>query len=88
MSAFAIKPAVREQVPVMVGLMGASGSGKTYSAIRLATGIQRVTGGDICVIDTESRRALHYADDFKFLHMQFDAPFGPLRYLEAIKAAA
>jgi hypothetical protein len=84
---FAIKPAVREQVPVMVGLMGASGSGKTYSALRLAAGIQRVTGGDICVIDTESRRALHYADDFKFLHMQFDAPFGPLRYLEAIKAA-
>lgn len=87
MSAFAIKPAVREQVPVMVGLMGASGSGKTFSALRLAAGIQRVTGGDICVIDTESRRALHYADDFKFMHMQFDAPFGPLRYLEAIKAA-
>lgn len=87
MSAFTIKPAAREQVPVMVGLMGASGSGKTFSALRLAAGIQRVTGGEICVIDTESRRALHYADDFKFLHMQFDAPFGPLRYLEAIKAA-
>lgn len=87
MSAFLIKPAVREQVPVMVGLMGASGSGKTYSALRLATGIQKISGGEICVIDTESRRALHYADDFKFLHMQFDAPFGPLRYLEAIKAA-
>jgi hypothetical protein len=67
--------------------MGASGSGKTFSALRLAAGIQRVTGGDVCVIDTESRRALHYADDFKFMHMQFDAPFGPLRYLEAIKAA-
>lgn len=87
MSAFLIKPAVREQVPVMVGLMGASGSGKTFSALRLAAGIQRITGGDICVIDTESRRALHYADDFRFMHMQFDAPFGPLRYLEAIKAA-
>lgn len=87
MSAFVVKPAVREQVPVMVGLMGASGSGKTFSALRLAAGIQRVTGGDICVIDTESRRALHYAEDFRFMHMQFDAPFGPLRYLEAIKAA-
>lgn len=84
---FEIRPAVREQVPVMVGLMGPSGSGKTYSALRIATGIQRVTGGEVCVIDTESRRALHYADDFRFLHMQFDAPFGPLRYLEAIKAA-
>lgn len=84
---FEIRPAVREQVPVMVGLMGASGSGKTFSALRIATGIQRVTGGEVCVIDTESRRSLHYADDFRFLHMQFDAPFGPLRYLEAIKAA-
>lgn len=84
---FIARPAVREQVPVLVGLMGPSGSGKTYSALRLATGIQRVTGGEICVIDTESRRALHYADDFRFLHMQFDAPFGPLRYLEAIRAA-
>lgn len=84
---FEIRPAVREQVPVMVGLMGASGSGKTFSALRIATGIQRVTGGEVCVIDTESRRSLHYADDFRFMHMQFDAPFGPLRYLEAIKAA-
>lgn len=85
--AFEIKQARREQVPVMVGLMGPSGSGKTYRALRLATGIQSVSGGEICVIDTESRRALHYADDFRFLHMQFDAPFGPGRYLEAIKAA-
>lgn len=85
--AFEIKQARREQVPVMVGLMGPSGSGKTYSALRLASGIQSVSGGEICVIDTESRRALHYADDFRFLHMQFDAPFGPGRYLEAIKAA-
>lgn len=84
---FEVKQAKREQVPVMVGLMGPSGSGKTYSALRLATGIQSVSGGEICVIDTESRRALHYADDFRFLHMQFDAPFGPLRYLEAIRAA-
>ena len=71
----------------MVGLMGASGSGKTFSALRIATGIQRVTGGEVCVIDTESRRSLHYADDFRFMHMQFDARLGPLRYLEAIKAA-
>ena len=32
---FEAKPAVRESVPLLVGLMGASGSGKTYSALRL-----------------------------------------------------
>ena len=78
-------PAVREQVPLLIGLMGPSGSGKTYSALRLATGIQEVTGGEIYVIDTEARRALHYAEQFKFRHVQFDAPFGSLDYLAAIK---
>ena len=77
--------AVRQEVPLLVGLMGASGSGKTYSALRLATGIQRVTGGDIYVIDTEARRAAHYADDFKFKHVEFKAPFGSLDYLAAIR---
>lgn len=82
---FEDKPAVREHVPLMIGLMGPSGGGKTYSALRLATGIQRVSGGEIFVIDTEARRALHYAGAFKFRHVQFGAPFGPLDYLAAIE---
>lgn len=85
---FEVTEAKREQVPLLVGLFGPSGGGKTFSALRLASGIQEVVGGDICVIDSESRRALHYADQFKFKHMQFNAPFGSLDYLEAIRAAA
>ncbi len=69
---------------MLVGIVGPSGSGKTFSALRLATGIQRVCGGDIFVIDTEARRALHYADRFKFRHVAFGAPFSPLDYLAAI----
>lgn len=34
-----IKKAVREKIWAKVALMGASGSGKTYSALRLATGM-------------------------------------------------
>lgn len=82
---FEAKPAIREQVPVLMGIMGPSGGGKTFSALRVATGIQQVTGGDIYGIDTEARRMLHYADQFKFKHVQFDAPFGSLDYLEAIQ---
>lgn len=82
---FEDKPAVRERVPLLVGLVGPSGGGKTYSALRVATGIQKVTGGDIYFIDTEARRALHYADRFKFRHVAFGAPFGPLDYLAAIE---
>lgn len=82
---FEDKPAVRTSVPLLLGLTGASGSGKTFSALRLATGIQRVTGGEIFYIDTEAKRALHYADKFKFRHMEFGAPFGSLDYLAAIE---
>ena len=78
---FEDRPATRERTPLLVGLVGPSGSGKTYSALRLATGFQRVTGGDIYFIDTEARRALHYADSFNFRHLPFGAPFGSLDYL-------
>ena len=78
-------PAARTHVPLLVGLMGPSGSGKTMSSLRLATGIQRVTGGEIFFVDTESKRALHYADQFKFRHIEFGAPFGSLDYLAALK---
>jgi hypothetical protein len=84
---FTDSPAVREELPTMVGLIGPSSSGKTYSALRLATGFQRVQGGDIFVIDTEAKRSLRYADKFKFRHVPFAAPFGPLRYLAAFEYA-
>jgi hypothetical protein len=82
---FEDRPAVRERVPLLLGLIGPSGGGKTYSALRLATGIQTVSGGDVFLIDTEARRGLHYANDFKFRHVAFGAPFSPLDYLAAIE---
>jgi hypothetical protein len=77
-------PANREQVPLLAGIVGPSGGGKTFSALELATGIQSVVGGDIGVIDTEAKRALHYADRFKFRHLPFGAPFNPGSYLAAV----
>lgn len=82
---FEAKPAMRESVPVLFGLMGPSGGGKTFSALRIAKGMQEITGGDIYGVDTEARRMLHHADAFKFKHVQFDAPFGSLDYLAAIR---
>lgn len=82
---FEDKPAVRERVPLLVGLVGPSSSGKTFSALRLAAGMQRVDGGEVFFIDTEARRALHYADRFAFRHVSFTAPFGSLDYLAAFE---
>ena len=83
--AFEARPAVRERVPLLIGLIGPSGSGKTKSALRLAEGIRTVVGGEIYGIDTEARRMLHYADEHRFKHVEFNAPFGSLDYLEAIQ---
>ena len=84
---FDIRPAVREKVPLLLGLAGPSGSGKTYSALRLATGIARIASGDVVVIDTENRRAQHYADRFAFQHIDFAPPYSPLDYLAALQTA-
>lgn len=85
---FEDKPAVRSRVPLLIGIMGPSGGGKTYSALRLATGIAKVAGGDIFMVDTESRRGLHYAADFRYRHVDFGAPFSPWDYLAVLKHCA
>lgn len=85
MRTFEDSEATRQRVPLLVGLMGPSGGGKTFSALRLATGIRKVNGGEIFYIDTEARRSLHYADRFQFRHVPFGAPFGSLDYLAAIE---
>lgn len=79
------QPAKRENVPLLLGLAGASGSGKTYSALRLASGL--AGEARFCVIDTEAGRALHYADQFAFDEGRLEAPFRPGAYAEAIAAA-
>lgn len=83
---FEFRPAVREQVSLLLGFSGASGSGKTYSALRVATGLIG-PGEKFALIDTEAKRALHYADDFNFDHTDMKPPFSPGRYTDAIKSA-
>lgn len=81
---FEAKPAVRGEEPLSVGMIGPPGGGKTFSALRLAKGMQAVRGGDIIVIDTESGRTRKYADLFKFKHVDFQPPFKPSDFLDAI----
>jgi hypothetical protein len=76
------KPAV---LRVLLGLGGPTGSGKTYSAMEIASGIAK--GKPFAVLDTENGRALHYRADFNFDHAELSPPFRPERYTEAIRAA-
>lgn len=84
-AAFDFKPAVRENVSLLIALAGASGSGKTYSALRLAKGL--APSGRIAFIDTEARRGLHYADQFDFMHADMRPPFRPSNFIDGIRAA-
>jgi hypothetical protein len=82
---FSFRPAVREQVGLIIGLAGGTGSGKTFTAMRLASGMAGTRR--FCVIDTEAGRAKHYADQFAFDHGDLEPPFTPDCYTEAIVAA-
>jgi hypothetical protein len=79
------RPAKRENVPLLIGLAGYTGSGKTFSAMTLAQGL--AGGQRFAVLDTENGRASHYADRFEFDTTDLRAPFTPDRYAEAIAAA-
>lgn len=82
---FEFRKAKREGVGLFVGVAGGTGSGKTYSALRIAKGI----AGDkrIAAVDTEGRRMSHYATDFDFDVTDMIAPFRPERFADAAKDA-
>lgn len=81
------KKAVREQIWIKVLLGGASGSGKTFSALRLAKGIANKSGGKIAAIDTENGRIRYYANEFDFDDLQLEVPYSPEKYIQAINDA-
>lgn len=79
--------AKKEKIWTKVLLGGSSGSGKTYSALRLATGLARKCGSEIAAIDTEAGRIRYYANEFDFSDMQLTEPFTPEKYISAIEDA-
>lgn len=54
--------AQKHQAKLRMGLIGPAGSGKTYSALRIASAL----GKGIALIDTENASSAHYADEFDF----------------------
>lgn len=88
---FTFTPARRQGSHLLIGLAGPTGSGKTYSALLLASGIVAQTGGRIAFVDTESGRAKQYAPPgdatFAFEYCELGPPFSPDRYREAFEAA-
>lgn len=79
--------AKKEKIYLKVLLAGASGSGKSYSALKLATGITNKVGGRIAAIDTEAGRIRYYANEFDFDDLQLEEPYTPEKYIDAINQA-
>jgi hypothetical protein len=75
--------ATKKQAKLRAALFGPSGAGKTFTALRIATGI----GGPIAFIDTERGSASKYSDRFDFDVLEL--PNKDIdTYCEAIRAAA
>jgi hypothetical protein len=86
------KKAVKEQARLRLALGGIAGSGKTFSALKIASEMARLAResghgpGKIAVLDTERGSASLYADKFEFDVCEMET-FSPLAYVEKIKEA-
>jgi hypothetical protein len=79
-----LQKAQRHQVKLRLGLSGASGFGKSYSALLLAYGITE-DWTKIAVIDTENNSASLYSHLGDFNVVSLNQPYSPERYIEAVK---
>jgi hypothetical protein len=78
-----LKKAQRSNVKLRLGISGASGFGKTYSALLLAFGITN-DWSKVAIIDTENNSASLYSHLGDFNVLVLDNPFTPERYNQAI----
>jgi hypothetical protein len=77
-----IRTAQKSKQKLRLGITGLAGSGKTYSALRIATGI----GGKILVVDSEHASSELYADKFNFDICPLET-FEIEEYVDAIETA-
>lgn len=93
LAGFQIKKATREKIYCKIALMAPSGGGKTYSALRLATGmaqeIEKETGKKARILmgNTEQKRGYYYANEFDYDIVDIEAPHNPEKYVEFINFA-
>lgn len=76
-------PASKNEAKLRLALVGASGGGKTYTSLALATAM----GGKVALVDTENGSASKYADRFVFDTVKLSPPFHPSKFIEAIHTA-
>lgn len=78
-----IQKAKRHQIKLRIGISGASGFGKSYSALLLAFGITN-DWTKVAIIDTENNSASLYSHLGDYNVLNLTEPYNPERYIEAI----
>ena len=82
------KKAEKSKSFLRLAISGPTGSGKTYSALSIATGLsQSMDNTPIAFIDTEHRSGSLYADKFNFDVAEMNKPFSIPKYIRAIEDA-
>lgn len=79
-----LKKSEKKQVKLRLGLSGASGFGKTKSALFLAFGMTD-DWSKIAVIDTENSSASLYSELGNYNVLDLQPPYNPERYIQAIE---
>ena len=79
-----LKKSSRKQLKLRIGISGASGFGKTKSALLLAHGITE-DWSKIAVIDSEQSSSSCYSDLGEFNVVELNAPYSPERFIQAIE---
>lgn len=93
MAKFQAKQAKREKIYPKIALMAPSGGGKTFSALRLATGMseymEKMEGrkARILFANTEAKRGYYYANEFTYDIVDLTPPHNPENYVDLIEYA-
>lgn len=91
--AFVAHKALREKIFTKVALMAPSGGGKSFSALKLATGMKselekiNKKSAKILLANTEGARGRYYANEFDYDIIDLVEPFNPEQFVEAIDYA-
>lgn len=79
-----LRKSERKKAKIKLALQGSAGSGKTYSSLLIAIGLNDGEFTKTAIIDTENGSADLYAYLGNYNVVSMDPPYSPERYIEAI----
>lgn len=79
-----IKKASKRGARLRLGLVGPAGSGKTWTALEVASRFAQKAGSRVLVIDTERESSAKYADHFDFDLCPINDSYHPQHYVDAL----